>query len=304
MPMTANLSLQNCRLCPRRCGVDRTAGGTGVCGAGADVRVAKVMLHHWEEPCISGADPDRGSGAVFFAHCSLGCIFCQNRTISRRDSDRGQTLSIPALAEIFLDLQKQGAWNINLVSPTHYTPQIIEAAAIAKEKGLSLPIVWNTGGYECAEVIEALRGTVDIFLTDWKYADPELAVSYSRAADYPERITESYAAMYDVAGGLRFGEDGMLKGGVILRHLLLPGCRKDSMAVLDRAASIVPPGEVLLSLMRQYTPEFLPEDAPRGLKRRITSFEYDSVTDHASSLGYTGYTQEAEAASAAYTPDF
>lgn len=302
--MTSSFSLQKCRLCPRGCGVNRTAGETGICGAGPEVRVAKRMLHMWEEPCISGTDAHRGSGAVFFAHCSLGCIFCQNRSISRRNSEKGELVSTHRLAEMFLELQKQGAWNLNLVSPTHYTPQIVEALGLAKASGLTLPIVWNTGGYECADVIEGLRGVVDIFLTDWKYCDPALAKAYSSAEDYPERIASSYAAMYDIAGDVQLGEDGMLKRGVILRHLVLPGGRKDSMAVLDKAASLVPADKVLLSLMRQYTPEFLPDDAPRTLKRRITSFEYDSVVDHAASLGFTGFTQEAEAASAAYTPAF
>ncbi|MBQ7921265.1 MAG: radical SAM protein [Clostridia bacterium] len=302
--MTAIFSVKECRLCPRQCGVDRTKGETGVCGAGAEVRVAKSMLHKWEEPCISGTDPARGSGAVFFTHCSLGCIYCQNRSISRRNSEKGEIYSAEALADLFLDLQEQGAWNINLVSPTHYAPQIREAVKSAKEKGLVLPIVWNTGGYECAEVIENLGDTVDIFLTDWKYNDPKTAEAYSSAPDYPERIAKAYGAMYRVTGKTVIDENGMLKKGIILRHLLLPGCRRDSIAVLDKAASIVPPENVLLSLMRQYTPEFLPETAPKSLQRRITSFEYDSVTDHAANLGFAGYTQESTSATSDYTPEF
>ena len=245
--MTAEFSIKKCRLCPRRCGIDRTAGETGVCGAGAEMRVAKVMLHQWEEPSISGTAPNRGSGAVFFTHCSLGCIFCQNRDISRRNSEKGEIFSIDRLAQCFLELQKQGAWNINLVSPTHYTPQIVEALQLAKASGLTLPIVWNTGGYECADVIEELRGVVDIFLTDWKYCDPTIAAAYSSAADYPERIAEAYTAMYNITGDIQFGEDGMLKKGIILRHLVLPGGRKDSIAVLDKASSLVPADKVLLS---------------------------------------------------------
>lgn len=262
------------------------------------------MLHKWEEPCISGADPQRGSGAVFFAHCSLGCIYCQNKAISWRDCDKGEIYSTAALAELFLDLQAQGAWNINLVSPTHYAAQIRNGVHLAKEKGLTLPIVWNTGGYERREVIEALEDTVDIFLTDWKYNDPEIAAAYSHASDYPENIAGALDAMYRAVGKTVFDENGMLKKGIILRHLILPGCRRDSLGILDKAASIVPPQDILLSLMRQYTPEFLPENAPKALRRRITSFEYDSVTNHAASLGFVGYTQEATSATADYTPEF
>lgn len=309
------LSLTACRLCPRNCGINRLAGQTGICGAGGDVQVSKVMLHRWEEPCISGyigeKDP-RGSGAVFFAHCSLGCLYCQNRDISRRDSAAGHTMSADRLAEVFLELQKKGAYNLNLVSPTHYAARIRDALATAKQNGLTLPVVWNTGGYESAAVLEALDGLADIYLTDFKYADPALAKTLSHAEDYPDRAAEALAVMVRQTGPVQFDENGMLRRGVILRHLCLPGQRKDSMAVLQRAASVINPADVRLSLMRQYTPDFLSEylaacpteGIPKSLLRRVTEFEYQSVLDEALRLGFDGYTQEKESALRQYTPDF
>ena len=310
--MESVLSLRRCRLCPRSCGADRTGGRTGVCGGGADARISRVMLHHWEEPCISGyageKDP-RGSGAVFFVHCSLGCLYCQNRDISRRDSTAGRTVTDRELADIFLDLQKQGAYNLNLVTPTHYAAQIIRALVLAKENGLTLPVIWNTGGYESGPVLE-----------DFKYADPALASLLSRAADYPERAAEALAVMVRQTGPVQFDENGMLRRGVIIRHLCLPGQRKDSMEVLRRAASVVNPADVRLSLMRQYTPDFLAEyldevpaeslsscpagGIPKALLRRVTAFEYASVLEEAVRLGFDGYTQEKESAVRHFTPDF
>jgi len=309
------LSLTRCRLCPRSCGVNRALGQTGFCGAGADVQVAKVMLHHWEEPCISGFGGEtdsRGSGAVFFAHCSLGCLYCQNRDISGRDSTVGKTMTAGELADIFLDLQERGAYNINLVTPTHYAAQIAGALTIAKEKGLTLPVVWNTGGYESVPVLKALDGLVDIYLTDFKYADPALAKTLSHAPEYPAAAAEALAEMVRQTGAVQFEETGMLRRGVIVRHLCLPGYRKDSMAVLQTVAEMVNPADVRLSLMRQYTPDFLKEylsfggcaEVPKSLLRRVTEFEYQSVLDEAVRLGFDGYTQEKESAVKAYTPDF
>ncbi len=299
--------LKNCTLCPRRCGVDRYET-VGFCGASASVEVSKVMLHRWEEPCISGADGKRGSGAVFFTHCPLGCIYCQNREISGRDA-KGTVYSTAELADTFLRLQSDGAYNINLVSPTHYTPQILDAVALAKKKGLSLPIVWNTGGYERRETIEMLRGTVDIFLTDAKYFSPDLAGDFSHAADYPDVVFPSLLAMADIAGKAEYDGNGMMKRGLILRHLVLPGCRTDSAEVLRRVASLIPPEDVVLSLMSQYTPEFFtlpssPSPSVKKLSRRITSFEYDFVAEEAIRLGFDGYMQERTSASSRYTPDF
>ncbi len=307
-----NFDLANCTICPRKCGVDRTKSA-GYCGASDKIEVSKVMLHRWEEPCISGSDENRGSGsvsggsgAVFFTHCPLGCVYCQNRDISRR-SCTGTVYTIRELAEIFVKLQNDGAYNLNLVSPTQYTPQIIEAVKLARNGGFTLPVVWNTGGYELPETIEALAGTVDIFLTDFKYASPETAELYSAAEDYPEIAAQSLAEMHRITGKCTFDENGMMTRGVIVRHLILPGHRADSVAVLRKIAEILPVENIRLSLMAQYTPEFLPEDAAdkcKKIRRRITSFEYNAVLDEAKRLGFDGYSQERTSATKKYTPDF
>ncbi len=300
--------LKSCTLCPRKCGVDRTAGAVGFCGASDQMEVSKIMLHQWEEPCISGSDKLRGSGAVFFTHCPLGCIYCQNRDISGK-SARGTVYTEAALAEEFLQLQKMGAYNINLVSPTHYTPQLIRTVALAREKGLTIPIVWNTGGYERRETVALLEGTVDIFLTDAKYFSPDIAAEFSHAPDYWNNCLPSLLAMTHIAGKAEYDENGMMKRGVILRHLVLPGCRNDSVEVLGRIAEMIPPENVVLSLMSQYTPEFftLPENPSPMLKklgRRITSFEYNFVADEAMRLGFDGYMQERTSATSRFTPKF
>ncbi len=266
------------------------------------------MLHQWEEPCISGCHPNRGSGAVFFTHCPLGCVYCQNREISGRKAV-GKHYTEEALADQFLRLQESGAYNINLVSPTHYTPQLIRTVALAREKGLTLPIVWNTGGYECPETIASLKGTVDIFLTDAKYCSHEIAAEFSHAPDYWENCAPSLLAMVHIAGTPQFDENGMMKRGVIIRHLVLPGCRSDSVEILGRIAEMIPPENVVLSLMSQYTPEFftLPDDPSPMMKklgRRITSFEYNYVADEAMRLGFDGYMQERTSATSRFTPKF
>ena len=298
--------LSECSLCPRKCRADRTKS-RGRCGAGALIEVSKIMLHVWEEPPISGQDKSRGSGAIFFTHCSLGCVYCQNGKISRSPSV-GQTYTPEALADEMLSLEKQGAYNINCVSPTHYSVQIAEAVRIAREKGLTLPIVWNTGGYELPEVIKSLKGVVDIFLTDFKYASSELAGLYSSAPDYPEHAQASLKAMHALVGAPKFDGDGMLRRGVIVRHLVLPSHRDDSIAVLNKIAETVPPDEILLSLMAQYTPDFLPaaQDGDRyaKIRRKITTYEYDKVADEAARLGFDGFMQERSSATARFTPDF
>ncbi len=303
---TARKHQSKCTLCPRKCGVNRRVS-RGFCGASDKIEISKIMLHHWEEPPISGSDSNRGSGAVFFTHCPLGCVYCQNRKISARSSV-GKTYTVDELAEAILKLQADGAYNINFVSPTQYTEQIIEAVRIARGRGLTVPIVWNTGGYERIEVIESLRGTVDIFLTDVKYATNEIAGLYSSAADYPDVAINALKAMYDAVGKPVYDDDGMLKSGVIVRHLVLPSHKGDSIEVLQRIADAVPAGDVLLSLMAQYTPEFLPkassDDALKKIRRRITSFEYDSVLAEASRLGFDGFTQDRASATKSYTPEF
>lgn len=296
-------SLTNCTVCPRKCSIDRTKSA-GYCGASDKIEVSKVMLHQWEEPCISGSDKLRGSGAVFFTHCPLGCVYCQNRDISRR-SCTGTVYTVRKLAEVFLRLQRDGAYNINLVSPTQYTPQIIEAVKTAKSNGLTLPVVWNTGGYELPETVEALRDTVDVFLTDFKYASPEVAKLYSAAEDYPAVAAQSLAKMHELVGACAFDDAGMMTRGLIVRHLILPGHRADSVNVLRKIAETVPVENIKLSLMAQYTPEFLePVEKYKKIRRRITSFEYKAVLDESERLGFDGYSQERTSATKKYTPDF
>lgn len=308
--------LTKCTLCPRNCGADRSTT-PGVCGAGMKMQVSKIMHHHWEEPCISGPQPKTdhplapGSGTVFFAHCPLGCVYCQNGKISRRDSV-GQELSPIELAYEMQILQDLGMYNINFVSPTHYTPQIIEAVRCARngssQNRLTLPIVWNTGGYEKPEVIDALKDTVDVFLTDFKYASPDLAGLYSHAPDYPDYAAASLVRMAENVGECVFDDRGMMRRGVIVRHLVLPGHKDDSMAVLRKIASIVDPAKIKLSLMAQYTPDFLPEavenDPYRKIRRKITTYEYEKVADLARELGFDGYMQERSSATKRFTPDF
>ncbi len=306
--MTPDESYRACTLCPRSCGVDRT-NGRGFCGADDTPEVAKIMLHHWEEPPISGTDPERGSGAIFFSHCSLGCAFCQNRKISRREGT-GQRMTAGELADAMRKLEADGAYNINLVSPTHYTPTLTEAVRIARAAGLRLPIVWNTGGYERPETIRQLDGTVDIYLTDFKYASSDLALRYSGAADYPEAAMASLEEMLRQIGACVFDEDGMMRRGVIVRHLVLPGCAADSITVLRQIAGRIPVNSIRLSLMAQYTPDFLPEptdgtaDPYRGIRRKITTYEYDKVADEADRLGFDGWMQERSSATSRFTPDF
>ena len=291
--------LNCCTVCPRECGADRYKK-KGVCGVGAEVRVAKTMLHKFEEPCISGCDPDRGSGAIFFAGCSLKCVFCQNKAISRGEC--GEAFTVSQLADEMLSLQDMGAHNINLVTPTHYIPQIIESLDIAKPR-LSIPVVFNTGGYEKAETIRCLDGYADIFLTDFKYGTSELAKKYSAAENYPEIAASALKEMLAITGAPVFDSDGMMKKGIIIRHLVLPGGRHDSETALRLIADTVTVGDVLLALMRQYTPDFAPTDL-KELRRKVTSFEYNYVLDIATSLGFNGFSQYKESAQTIFTPDF
>lgn len=299
------LTLPNhCDLCPRACGADRAAGKAGVCGAGGVLRVARAALHHWEEPCLSG-DPDAptGSGTVFFTGCALGCCYCQNYAISQQGL--GKEIDEARLARIFLELQDKGARNINLVTATQWLPWVTAALDDARSQGLRLPVVYNTGGYETPETIRALEPYVDIWLTDYKYASPDLAAELSRAKDYPAVADKALCLMLRQTGAPVFGEDGFLRRGVIVRHLALPGHVEDSLAVLRRLAEIRQETRVpfLTSLMSQFTP-FYQADA-HGLGRRITSYEYRKVVDAALSLELTdGYMQEKSSAREEYTPPF
>lgn len=294
----------HCTLCPRACGADRAAGQTGLCGAGDTLRAARAALHHWEEPCLSG-DPEAstGSGTVFFSGCALGCCYCQNYGISQEG--QGRPLTEARLAEIFLELQTKGAKNINLVTATQWLPWVLPALDSARRRGLRLPVVYNTGGYETVQTVQALAGYVDIWLTDFKYDSPALAAELSRAGNYPAVADRALRAMLRQTGAPVYDPEGYLRRGVIVRHLVLPGQAADSQAVLRRLAAVRRQEGVpfLLSLMSQFTPFY--HAADHGLGRRITSYEYRKVVDAALALGLTdGYMQEKSSAREEYTPPF
>ena len=282
-----------CTLCPRKCGALRTAeAGKGFCGMPETPVIARAMLHQWEEPCISGA---RGSGAVFFSGCVLGCVFCQNGKISRERF--GKPVTAARLREIFEELIAQGAHNINLVSPTPFVPAILEAL----EAPLPVPVVWNTGGYERVETLRRLEGRVQIWLPDFKYADNAMAKRYSGAGDYFETAAAAILEMYRQSGDYVL-EDGLLKWGVVIRHLLLPGGLANAKAVMDWVAEHFRPGQVLFSLMSQYTPQ---PGAEGLLSRRVTAGEYRAALAYMENLGITdGYCQDSSSAKEEYTPEF
>ncbi len=288
--------MSGCMLCPRRCGADRTIM-PGACGAGAAVRVSRVSRHMWEEPCISGT---RGSGTVFFSGCSLRCVFCQNAPLSREC--RGEDVSTGRLAELFLEIQASGAHNVNLVTPTHFTDGICEALSTVRDR-LLIPVVWNSSGYELPGTLAMTRGLVDIYMPDIKYSDPHLAEEFSSAPDYPEYALKSLSFMYGMLGPAVIGPDGLMKRGILVRHLVLPGCRHDSIDALRGIAAAVPPGDVILSLMAQYTPSFYGGGDGR-LRRRVTTFEYESVREEALRLGFGGYMQSPCSATEGFTPAF
>ena len=290
---------KNCRLCPRACGADRTAGKTGFCGMSASLYVSRASLHMWEEPPISG---ERGSGTVFFAGCPLGCVFCQNAEISHEK--HGKEISTERLAEIFLELQEKGAHNINLVTATHYTPHVTEALDIAKRSGLNIPVVYNCGGYESVETLRMLRGYVDIYLPDFKYMSPELAAKYSLCKGYPERAKEALSEMVAQTGAPVFDESGMLLRGTVVRHLVLPGCVKDSIDVIKYLHETYG-NDIYISIMSQYTPsERLRARFPE-LARKLTKYEYGKVVRFATEIGVEkGFTQYGEAAAESFIPSF
>lgn len=288
-----------CQMCPRRCGADRANGKTGYCGVDDTVRIARAALHLWEEPVISGT---RGSGTIFFAGCNLRCVFCQNYEVSH--GGKGREITTRELGDRMLSLQQQGAHNINLVTPSHYVDQIVEALQRVRSK-LYIPVIYNCGGYESVEAIDSLRGLVDVYMPDMKYFSPVLSRDYSGAADYFKVARAALIRMVEQVGEPVLSEKGMLVRGVLVRHLVLPGCRKDSIALLGALAEAVPPEKILLSLMSQYTPEFVPDDCIyENLKRRITSLEYESVVSEMQRLGFDGFIQSRTSATADYTPKF
>lgn len=289
--------MKKCTLCPRECKKDRTKE-TGYCGEGAEMRVAKIMLHKWEEPCISGSDSDRGSGAIFFSGCPMQCVYCQNRDIS--SGGKGKLYSPEELAAAMKELENAGAYNINFVTPTHFIHGIIEALDHYRP---AIPTVFNTSGYEKADTVEALRGYADIFLADLKYGGGELAGKYSKAPDYLPVTLKAIEKMIDITGPHRFSPDGIMEKGVIVRHLVLPGGRHDSVNALKALKEAVGTENILLSLMSQYTPDFAPKDC-KPLTRRVTSFEYEFVRDAALEMGFDGFGQDKNSATSAYTPEF
>lgn len=291
--------LESCRLCPRRCAVNRAAGKKGRCHTDHRLLVARAALHQWEEPCISG---EEGSGAVFFSGCALGCIYCQNHAISRALA--GQEISVGRLAEIFLELQEQKANNINLVTAGHYILQVIEALQKAKEQGLVIPVVYNSSGYESAETLKMLEGLVDVYLPDFKYMDAELAARLSGAADYPQTAWDALQEMVRQQPVPEFDERGLImKKGVIVRHLVLPGHVQEAKRII-RTLHETYGSQIYLSIMNQYTPvEAVKEDKLLG--RRVTKREYERVLGYALEIGVEqGFFQEGKTAMESFIPPF
>jgi putative pyruvate formate lyase activating enzyme len=291
-----------CGLCPRRCGAARSKGRAGSCGATSTPRVARAALHFWEEPPISG---EVGSGAIFFTGCPLRCCFCQNHLISQEGF--GLAVSTSRIAEMMLELQVQGALNINLVTPLHFAPTVRKAVLLARENGLALPIVCNTSGYELPEVVRAMPDVIDIWLTDFKYASPTLAGRLSAAPNYPSvaaAALQEMVASVSAAGGRELGEDGAMRRGVIVRHLVLPGHVDDSCAVLDCVWEAC--GNAAdLSVMNQYTPNDICRKAGGDLARGVTDEEYEIVLCHADDLGFENiWWQEGDTVSESFVPEF
>lgn len=285
------MNYTNCTLCPRKCGVDRTAGELGFCGCPAEALVAKTMIHQWEEPALAG---NGGSGAIFFGGCTLRCAYCQNSAIS--GAPTGRPVDSAALRAMMEDLIAQGAENIDLVTPTHFLPTILPALT----PKLPVPVVYNCGGYERAETIRALEGKVDIYLPDMKYSIPKLSRQLSAAGDYFLRSIEAIREMVRQTGPVQWEEEKIVRG-TIIRHLILPGQVENSLKILDWIGDTFAPGEVLVSLMRQYTPM---GGLPAPYDQRITDEEYDAVLSWMFLNDLEGFTQEAESADIGFIPDF
>lgn len=288
--------LKNCNLCPRKCGVNRYEK-KGFCGETSTVRIARAELHKWEEPCISG---ENGSGTVFFSGCCLKCCFCQNYEIS--SMGKGFEVSVSELADTFLRLKDMGAENINLVNPTHFVPQIMQALDMVREN-LNIPIVYNCGGYENIQTIEMLNNYVQIFLPDFKYYSSEISKEYSLAEDYFEQSLKAIKKMYEITGKPKFDERGMMKSGVIVRHLVLPNCRKDSIKLMQILGENFKADEILVSLMSQYTPVYKAKNL-KNLNRRVSTFEYNSVVNELQKYGFKGFMQSKQSADDEYIPEF
>ena len=286
------LSYRSCTLCPRRCGVDREAGELGFCRMPGQLRAARAMLHYGEEPPICA---NYGTGAVFFSGCTLRCRYCQNGVISTGGA--GETLTPEALRETFLRLIDEGAQSIDLVTPTHFLPSILPALT----PRLPVPVIYNCGGYESVETLRELEGLIDIYLPDYKYADPELAARLSGARDYPAVAAAALREMYRQVGGTELNEDGQMRKGMLVRHLVLPGYLSNTLAALDTIAALFPARDVSVSLMSQYVPM---GKLPAPLDRGITREEYDGALSWMELCGLTGYWQDFSSATTEYLPDF
>lgn len=288
-----------CTICPRACSVDRNNGKIGYCGESATIRVARTSLHQWEEPCITG---EYGSGTVFFSGCNLKCIFCQNHNIA--DSSVGQVFSVVELAESFLRLQEKKATNINLVTASHFAEQIIPAISRAKEKGLKIPIVYNSSGYESVETLQKLEGLVDVYLPDCKFCNPVISRNYAKAGDYFQVAKAAIAEMVRQVGEPIFDkQSGTMTKGVIVRHLVLPGHTKDSMAILDYLQNTYG-NQIYISIMNQFTP-VIEQEVYVNLNRSITKREYEKVVDYAIEIGIeNAFVQDGETAKESFIPEF
>lgn len=290
--------LLNCSLCPRNCRVNRQNGEVGFCGARKNPKVARSALHFWEEPCISGKN---GSGTVFFSNCTLQCVFCQNRLISA--DGVGEDIDTNRLASLFLDLQSQGALNINLVTPTHYIVPIIKALDTAKSRGLVIPVVYNTSGYEKADIIKLLKGYVDIFLPDFKYYNDKFSIKYSNAPDYFLYASSAVEEMVNQTGSAKFDDNGNIVSGTIVRHLMLPGLLFDSKKVLDYLYNTYG-NDIYISIMNQYTPVGKISEHPE-LNRKISWDYYNTLIDYALKIGIeNAYIQDKDTASESFIPEF
>lgn len=289
--------LDKCEICPNKCGINRFEKN-GICKAGKHPKIALATLHYWEEPCISGK---AGSGTVFFSHCNLQCVFCQNYKISQ--GDLGRELSLEELAQEYLNLQNKGALNINLVSATHYIPQVAASLKIALENGLTIPIVYNTNGYETVEGLRLLEGLIDVYLPDLKYYDNKYALNYSKAKDYFNIATQAILEMYRQVGAPKYNEDGIINTGLMIRHLLLPGLKEDSKKVLKWIRDNLPL-EIPISLMAQYTPVHNAVNM-EDINRRIAEEEYDELIDYFFEIGLeNGLAQDYSSATTDYTPEW
>lgn len=288
--------LENCMLCPRKCGINRYKG-KGICGANSKIKLAYYSLHMWEEPPISGKN---GSGTIFFSNCNMKCIYCQNKKISI--DGYGKYISMKKLEEIMLELQKKGAHNINLVTPTHYVPQIAFVLQKIKDKSLKIPVVYNTSSYECVGTLMMMRNLVDIYLADLRYYDDDLAIKYSNCRDYFENATMAIDEMYRQVGEIKINDKGMLEKGVVVRVLILPGHVDDSKKIIEYLYKTYG-NDIFISIMNQYTPVWKCEYS--NLNRKVTEDEYNEVVNYAIDLGVVNaFVQEGEAADDSFIPKF